>query len=234
MSISKPLRKVLALLFATGLAFSSQGGAFAVSLTDANVVTPDPVDVISLSSDGQSFTSSLTQPVFQSPLVVPGDIDSRSIFVKNAGTESGTLTARIINVAFGQDLSNEFYDEFKFQGRPVRDFFAQELVVAQQALAPGQVYELVLDYAFPVEATVGAASLGAVQVSFDVEFTLRGGSDSGSASPDSGDQDAVDDSTSPPGVGSLPRTGVQLAGLLFGVAVLVAGGWLLVRLTRSE
>lgn len=234
MNISKPLSRLLTFLFATSLVFGAQGVVFATSLTNAIAVDPDPVDVISLSSDGQNFTSSLTQPVFQYPLVVPGDVESRSVFVKNAGTESGTLTARIVNVTFGQDTSNAFYDEFKFQGRPVRDFFGQELVVAQQTLGPGEVYELPLNYVFPADSAVGAASYGEVQVSFDVELTLRGGSDSGAASPDSDGNDDLTDAPSSPGSGSLAGTGLQLAGLLFGVAALVSGGWLLVRLTRSE
>jgi hypothetical protein len=179
--------------------------------------TYDDALELSWTPDGP-FVDELTVPVFPGPRVVPGDSDSRSFVVRNAGPGAGVLTAEIVDVELAGDLEDPFYEDFHVAGGPVVDLYGHDTLVLSEVLAAGETTTVELDYGFPLESTSGNyPAEGTVQVELDLRLRIQGDTPTGDVAP----QDTLSPGATPPG---LPVTGSPTLGIVVGaLAAFVIG-----------
>lgn len=141
-------------------------------------------------------------PLFDGISVIPGDSGQRTVAVLNDGPADGMLTASIVNVEFGGNPSNAFYDDLLLNGKPVSDYQHRKTAVLKTTLERGASTNLDLFYRMPAASTGGNSSGAPVAVSFDVLLQIR-------EIPGSGGADDRPTPGGQPGPGESPDSPVE-------------------------
>ncbi|WP_026819758.1 LPXTG cell wall anchor domain-containing protein [Arthrobacter castelli] len=195
----KRLPLLLTLVLAiTGAAFTGIAGtvpAAAGQGADSTVTIP-----LGGERDG---SDRLAMPLFEAAGIVPGDSGTRTVAVRNDGPANGVLTASIINVEFGGDPADPFYEDLLLNGEPVSGYLHRETTVLTTSLDRGERTTLDLSYQFPEDAVSGNNSDGTMNVSFDVLLQIR------ESPADSGPGDESPTAQERPGPGDRAAGGTQ-------------------------
>lgn len=163
--------------------------AIACTLFASPAAAAPTEDVISLSWNGNDFTSVIGGSFVGVPVSVPGDSTTRTLTVRNDGPTGGLLKASIVNVKIldaeapdVQDAKDQgnFYDDLKLTWNGGSSNFttltqSAETDIYSIALDRGASTPITIGYEFPVDATSGnKANVAPREASFDVRLTISG------------------------------------------------------------
>jgi hypothetical protein len=214
-----------------------------ISLTAAILLTAAPAvaaDEIGLSSDGVSWGSTLTQPLFDPAFRwVPGDRETTSFWVRNQSNERALLNVAILGSSIDSlmetgDLSVKVAAASGGGGSTTTT--GRHELLSSRPVEPGQTERI------DVTVAIDSASTNQSQVkTLDLQFEVRLTQDTGTpeVSDDSDDSDGSDnggdDGDGRDRDGLLPGTGssVDRAWLWF-AAGLIGGGLAFVGWTRRK
>ncbi|MFC4223944.1 DUF11 domain-containing protein [Lysinibacter cavernae] len=148
----------------------------AASVSSAAFADTTYEDAIGLSwSPTGPYEGTTTIPMYPNPRVVPGDTDSKTVWVRNDGPAEGQLKATITNVVLGGDVNDQFYKDFTINGQQVFDYNGVDTQVADILLPMGDTTSITVNYEFPEAATSGNyKEQGTVSVHFDLVLSIAG------------------------------------------------------------
>ncbi|WP_194420320.1 hypothetical protein [Microbacterium abyssi] len=204
---------------ATALVFLLAG---APAGADTRPEITDPPSPLALSYDGVTWHDDLP-PLFAPTTVVPGDLLTRTVFVRNGADRAAALTVVAEQVEMYSTSPHPFYDELTLdvreQGAPSTAVVFPELLgteLHEGELGAAQVVALTVDLRFPRDATSGADP-HPDEASFALRITLAESAvtiPSHRGQSDDADDDADD---------SLAGTGGTVVGLWWALAAIAIG-----------
>ncbi|MFC4243328.1 hypothetical protein ACFOYW_08075 [Gryllotalpicola reticulitermitis] len=150
------------------------GAAIAAVLTVAPAAMARADPQLEISVDGGPYSSAhVNVPLFGQVAVAPGDHDSKRLMVRNAGSATALLTARVADLRTSGDDASSFFRDFEINGTSVAELRAEpNEALTRTELAPGASTAVAVSYRFPVAADSGHAAAGALRLSFDVRVDL--------------------------------------------------------------
>lgn len=141
-------------------------------------------DAVELSwDDGATYAATTLETFFDGPVLVPGDLTSRTLMVRNEGPTDGTLRVTITGVELlDRDAVDEgnFYDDTSVQWAAGSASLTEladagQTRILEMDLAQGESVPVELGYDFPGERISGnAANVSQRLASLDVVIELGG------------------------------------------------------------
>jgi hypothetical protein len=185
-------------------------------------------DEIGLSKDGSSWSTTLSQPLFDPNFRwVPGDDETSSFFVRNQGPSGAALTISAISQDTDQLLSNEDIDLFaRADDGPWVELQngVASTALTQRAITQGGIARIDVRARFdPV--SVNQSMTKRLPLRFVVTLAEAFPS-SGSTGRDDNDDDDGDDTSGSRRDGDLPGAGSSLSPAPLWVAAMLIGGGL--------
>lgn len=138
-------------------------------------------DVIALSTDGTRWTTSLTEPLFDGLRVVPGDVETATVWLRNTQHSSSTFTVTVADPHRFGDPADPWFDDMTLivrtpAGPPSDPLTFAALTngaeIASGTLAPDGSTSLTLEVAFPVSGSSGNGT--GPTASFDLVVAMAG------------------------------------------------------------
>ncbi|MGO4258588.1 hypothetical protein [Marmoricola sp. RAF53] len=193
-------------------------------------------DHLQLSPDGSTWGSALPGPLFDPAFHwVPGDTEAASFYVRNSGTETGSLDVRMRTGAVTDLLdSGDLAVAAQLDGGPfVAVTPGTQPLVTQLTVPAGGVHKVTVRVAFDPTSTDETEDLRLSGLAFDVTLSQ----DSTVLAPSPEDTGTGGTETAGPhaAAGDLPGTGTVVTPLMLALAAaLCAGGVALVGLARRR